>query len=175
MNEVLDTVQALMRGRGIGLQQLITAQLPLVDADADRVRQIMFNLLSNAVKFTEQGLISVSAQTLDEVNGEGRIQHFIAISVRDTGIGIPPELHEHIFTEFSQVHGRRSRARGTGLGLAIVKRLVEAHNGRIWVESSPGQGSTFIFTLPVAERIVERPHHDTEPLPIDLGQVVERL
>jgi two-component system sensor histidine kinase/response regulator len=175
MNEVIDTVQALMRGRGIQLQQMITSQIPAVDADADRVRQIMFNLLSNAVKFTERGTITVSAQAVDEVNAAGRIQQFVAISVRDTGIGIPPELHEHIFTEFSQVHGRRSRVRGTGLGLAIVKRLVEAHNGRIWVESTPGVGSTFIFTLPLAERADAQPKHDTGPLPIDLGQVVERL
>ncbi|NJM05635.1 HAMP domain-containing protein [Candidatus Gracilibacteria bacterium] len=174
MHEVIDTVQALMRGRGISLQQLVSPQTPLVEADADRLRQIMFNLLSNAVKFTEHGVITVSAHTIDEVNAHGRIQHFVVVNVRDTGIGIPPELHEHIFTEFSQVHGRRSRTRGTGLGLAIVKRLVEAHEGRIWLESSPGHGSTFSFTLPVASPAVQSPRDTTEPLPIALEDIAQR-
>jgi two-component system sensor histidine kinase/response regulator len=81
----------------------------------------------------------------------------VAISVADTGIGIPADRHAAIFQEFVQVHERRSPQRGTGLGLAIVRKLVEAQHGRIWVESAPGQGSMFTFTLPVA--VVPTPMH----------------
>ena len=80
---------------------------------------------------------------------------WIAISVADTGIGIAPEYVPLIFDEFRQVHGRRSRRKGSGLGLSISKRLVEAHGGSISVESTPGQGSTFTFTLPIRREVRE--------------------
>ncbi|NCC37503.1 MAG: ATP-binding protein, partial [Chloroflexia bacterium] len=125
--------------------------LPLVDADADRVRQILLNLLSNAVKFSHKGLVTVSAYCLDELNEDAQIEAMVAVRVTDTGIGIPKERLNDIFQEFVQIHGGQSRLSGTGLGLAITRRLVEAHHGRIWVESVPGFGSTFSFTLPVAQ------------------------
>jgi two-component system, sensor histidine kinase and response regulator len=158
-NEVTDTMQALLRGRTVVLKCGMPRDLPPLYADADRVRQILFNLLSNAVKFTEKGAIIVTAQTLEEIDSEGKIRSYVQINVRDTGIGIPPDQQEQIFEEFSQVHGRRSRMSGTGLGLSIVKRLVEAHNGRIWLKSAPGVGSTFSFTIPVyiphEQRLIE--------------------
>jgi two-component system sensor histidine kinase/response regulator len=149
VGEVVDTVQALLRERGVSLNHTIPADLPLVLADADRVRQILLNLLSNAVKFTERGTITVSASTLDELSESGAVQPYVVVSVRDTGIGIPADRQRDIFEEFVQIHGRRSRRRGTGLGLAIVRRLVEAHGGRIRVESVINEGSTFNFTLPI--------------------------
>jgi signal transduction histidine kinase len=79
--------------------------------------------------------------------GSLSIVPFLAISVQDTGLGIPPEQQRRVFEEFSQAHGQRSRAQGTGLGLAIVRRLVEMQGGSIWLESIPGEGSTFTFTL----------------------------
>jgi two-component system, sensor histidine kinase and response regulator len=148
-NEVVDTMQALLRGRSVAMKCGMSRDLPPIDADADRIRQILFNLLSNAVKFTERGAIIVTAHQIEEVDAHAKIRSYVQINVRDTGIGIPSDQQGQIFEEFSQVHGRRSRMGGTGLGLAIVKRLVEAHEGRIWVRSAPGVGSTFSFTIPV--------------------------
>jgi signal transduction histidine kinase len=113
-----------------------------IEADQRKVKQILFNLLTNAVKFTPSGgRVDVSASRAD---GE------IRISVKDSGIGIAPEDHERVFEEFRQVSaGRRVAAEGTGLGLALARRFVELHGGRLWVESAPGAGSTFTFSLPV--------------------------
>ncbi len=155
VTEVVDTIQALLRGRNILLRTVVPPDLPCVEADADRVRQIMLNLLSNAVKFTEEGSITISARTLEELGSDGQIRAYIAISVRDTGIGIPLELQGRVFEEFAQVHGRRSRVNGTGLGLSIARRLAEVHGGRIWMESMPGAGSTFTFTLPVLSQLMD--------------------
>jgi PAS domain S-box-containing protein len=114
--------------------------LPPVYADRDRVLQIFSNLLGNALKFTPSGgRIEVGAE---------RSGHQVCFWVRDTGQGIPPEHQIHIFNRFWQADQRDMR--GAGLGLAICKGLVEAHGGRIWVESTPGAGSTFRFTLPVS-------------------------
>lgn len=111
----------------------------ILRADLTRFKQIILNLLSNAVKFTpEDGRIGIQT-TQDNT--------FAYISVMDTGIGIAPEEQEAIFDEFHQVGAVKTQ--GTGLGLAITKKLVELHGGRIWVESEPGQGSRFTFTLPM--------------------------
>jgi signal transduction histidine kinase len=111
-----------------------------VVGDERRIRQVIFNLLSNAVKFTPAGgEVKVNAERVD---GE------IRISVRDTGPGISPEDQERIFQEFQQAEAGKEQREGTGLGLALSKRLVELHDGRIWVDSKPGNGSTFTFTLP---------------------------
>ncbi len=149
--EVCDTVQTLLRNRPVVLRMALPAALPEVAADSDRLRQILFNLLSNAIKFTERGTITVSGQLIDEVTEDGKVGRYVAISVSDTGIGIPIERQQDVFGEFVQIHGRRSRLGGTGLGLAITRKLVLAQGGRIWVDSTPGIGSTFTFTLPVAQ------------------------
>lgn len=150
--ETVDTVQGVLRSTNVGLRHTLPPALPLVLADADRVRQVLLNLLSNAVKFTERGTITVLATPLEEVCDDGRIGHFVVVRVIDTGVGIPPERHGDVFEEFVQIHGARSRVAGTGLGLAIARKLVEAHHGRIWIESAVGAGSTFSFTLPLAGR-----------------------
>ena len=110
-------------------------------ADRMRFKEILANLLSNAVKFTaEGGSVSVSA---------GSVGGWVAFSVTDTGIGIAPEEQASIFESFHQAGATTKGVReGTGLGLAITKRLVEMHGGRIWVESEPGRGSRFHYTLP---------------------------
>ena len=114
----------------------------LVEGDERRIRQVVFNLLSNAVKFTPRGgRVDVSAARVD---GEVRV------AVADTGPGISPDDQERIFEEFQQAKPPNGeRPEGTGLGLALSRSLVELHGGRIWVESEPGKGSTFTFTLPV--------------------------
>ena len=129
--------------KGVRLSLELAPDVDLVDGDERRLRQVVYNLLSNAVKFTPGGgSIDVASS---RVNGE------VQVSVTDTGPGIAPEDHERIFEEFQQTDVGVDQREGTGLGLALSKRLVELHGGRIWVESEPGQGSRFVFTLPIEQ------------------------
>ena len=113
--------------------------------DMQRLRQILGNLLSNAFKFTPKGYIELGYQLINENDTQ-----FARFYVMDSGIGIQKEMHEIIFERFRQVDDSRTRSfGGTGLGLAICKKLVSMMDGKIWVESEPGKGSTFYFTLPV--------------------------
>lgn len=118
-----------------------------VEADQDRIQQVITNLLENASKFSDRGSrIWVTCEP--ESSGNGR--PMMRVSVRDEGAGIPQEYLERIFERFSQVDSGETRSvGGSGLGLAISKEIVEHHGGRIWAESKPGQGATFFFTLPV--------------------------
>jgi signal transduction histidine kinase len=118
----------------------VASDLPSVLADRDLVLRVLTNLLDNAVKFTrKEGKITLAVESIgDEV----------MFTVSDTGIGIPPEYRHRIFDRFLRLENDDG-VRGTGLGLAFCKLAVEAHEGRIWVESEPGQGSRFKFTLPV--------------------------
>jgi CheY-like chemotaxis protein len=117
---------------------------PRLIGDSARLRQVLLNLVTNAVKFTETGAVSVTA-TYDA--GAGRLK----VSVRDTGVGVAPELADRLFKRFSQVDASSSRAfGGTGLGLAISKSLVEMMGGEIGARSTPGVGSTFWFEAPAA-------------------------
>jgi GAF domain-containing protein len=130
---------------GIALNLEVAPDVDLIEADPRKVKQVLFNLLSNAVKFTpDGGRVDVTAA---RANGD------IVVTVKDTGIGIAPEDHGRIFEEFQQARRQTERSReGTGLGLSLAKRFVELHGGRIWVQSQPGKGSTFTFTLPVRAR-----------------------
>ncbi|MFL5544814.1 MAG: PAS domain S-box protein [Gemmatimonadaceae bacterium] len=140
VNDTVDMLRPLAAGTGIMLDTALDDDLPCVVADVARIQQVLSNLVGNAVKFTPRnGRITVSAERID---GEVRF------GVIDTGPGIPAEQVPHIFGRFWQA--RASDRRGIGLGLAIAKGIVEAHNGRIWVESHVGLGSTFYFTLPSA-------------------------
>ena len=113
-----------------------------VKADSARLEQVMTNLITNAIRHTPPGgTVTVSSQVVDRQ---------AAISIKDTGEGINPADLEHIFERFYRAGESRARSEGgTGLGLSIVKQMVEAHGGKAWAESSPGQGATFSFTLPV--------------------------
>ena len=125
--------------RRIELTTELASDIGDVVADERKVRQVLFNLLANAVKFTgDDGRITVSAH--HDANE-------VVMTVRDTGIGIAPDEQTRIFEEFRQTAGGRPEE-GTGLGLALSRRMVELHGGRIWVESAPGSGSAFTFTLP---------------------------
>ncbi len=136
-----DMVADLFRGRPVHLVTEIEENLPALEIDPIRIRQVLLNLLANAARFTEQGQVLLRAERLE---GE------VLVSVHDTGPGIAEEKLAHLFEEFYQVdRSLRSTHQGTGLGLAISKRFVEAHEGRIWVESAQGTGSTFFFTLPI--------------------------
>jgi PAS domain S-box-containing protein len=138
INDTIDMLRPLATGSMIRLEANIDDDLPTVHADVARIQQVLSNLVGNAVKFTPRnGRVTVCAERID---GEVRF------GVIDTGPGIPPEQVPHIFGRFWQA--QTSDRRGIGLGLAIAKGIVEAHNGRIWVESHVGLGSTFYFTLP---------------------------
>lgn len=133
--------------RGIELSSDISASLPHAPADAARVAQVLSNLFANALKFTPKGgVVRLSAA---QVGSE------IVVSVADSGVGIAPENVGQVFNRFWQAN-RASRV-GAGLGLAIAKSIVEAHGGRIWVESTEGKGTTFQFTLPTAAEPTAEP------------------
>jgi signal transduction histidine kinase len=146
LREALERGVVMVRERasknGVALQLELDSSVDLVEGDERRIRQVVFNLLSNAVKFTPAGgRVEVSTARVD-----GEVQ----IAVCDTGPGIAAADQQRIFEEFQQARsGNGERPEGTGLGLALSKSLVELHGGRIWVESEPGKGSTFTFTLPV--------------------------
>lgn len=148
MSTVGDEIAASLRGqieeKGLSLELDIPESLPPIYGDRDRVTQILTNLIDNARQYTPSGgQITVSAQ----VKG-----NFLQVSVADTGIGIAPEDQEKIFDRFYRTdHPLVQEVAGTGLGLSIVKSFVEMHGGEIWVKSEPGRGSTFSFTLPLAE------------------------
>lgn len=151
MRSVTDTVLTVMMplaaGKPVQLRNEVPEQLPPVWGDEDRLQQILYNLVGNAVKFTDQGEIRISAVQ------EGPV---IVISVADTGIGIPRDKHEAIFRSFEQVDASDARAYGgAGLGLAITRNLVELHGGRISVESEPGSGAVFSFSVPAVHDHVE--------------------
>lgn len=148
---VIDQVMLLSRTlpgtKPIDLKQAIPHGLPFVNADENRLRQILQNLVGNAIKFTDRGFVEVAATTRPG---------FVEIRVRDSGIGIPEDKFEDIFTTFEQLDmGPSRRAPGTGLGLAITKQLVELQGGTISVHSAVGLGSTFVFTVPVADSAPE--------------------
>jgi signal transduction histidine kinase/CheY-like chemotaxis protein/HPt (histidine-containing phosphotransfer) domain-containing protein len=150
IEEALQLVAPTVVGTDIELTYALEDAVPrLVVGDAARLRQVLVNLLANAIKFTSAGEVgvTVSARRLEDLRRE---VHF---AVRDTGIGIPKDRFDRLFKVFSQVDVSTTRRYGgTGLGLAISKRLSELMGGRIWVESDPGQGSTFHFTI-VADEV----------------------
>ena len=146
-------------GKSIQIEVEVPEQIPAVYGDPEKIEQILTNIIGNSIKFTaEGGKILITAKLLSPEK-EGGPRHTVAVYVKDTGIGIPPEHLEPIFEKFHQVEGSLHRSvSGTGLGLAITKGLVEAHQGKIWVESEVGKGSTFTFTLPISEGERREPH-----------------
>jgi two-component system, sensor histidine kinase and response regulator len=141
----LKTLAVRAHQKGLELHCEVDAAVPdTVSGDSSRLRQIVLNLVGNALKFTEKGEVKLSVQTESE-NAKGPNLHF---TVSDTGIGIPPEKHSHIFKAFSQADSSTTRKfGGTGLGLTISTRLVDMMGGKMWVESEVGKGSRFHFTL----------------------------
>lgn len=121
----------------------LPAEMPRVMADPRRIRQVLMNLIGNAIKYTKRGQITVACEVED---------HHIVVSVSDQGEGIPPEYLDKVFERFFQIDGASTRrVGGSGLGLSISRGIIEAHRGKIWAESVLGQGSTFRFTLPLAD------------------------
>ena len=137
----MGATESLAATKKLAFKTEVAKGLPYGVGDEQRLTQVLLNLVANAIKFTDSGEVRIAARA---ANG-----HF-ALSVSDTGPGIPAEECERIFEKFRQVDSSNTRAKGgTGLGLAIARKIVEMHGGRIWVESTLGQGSTFRLELPV--------------------------
>ena len=146
VDEAIGVVQPLIKKKHLRAEINVPSDLPLVYCDRTRIRQALLNLLSNATRFTDQGEVSVCVEHKDT---------YIVISVSDTGPGIPAQDRERIFTPFCQGSQTLWRDKGgSGLGLSISKQFVELHGGRIWFESTLGEGTTFSFDLPVSEPLV---------------------
>lgn len=140
---VLRINQLLIQGKDVQLVNTMPVDLPPVLADEGRLQQILHNLVGNAVKYTDRGTVTVHARVARQQ---------VEISVTDTGIGIPPEEQQSIFQSFQQAGETVEPALdGMGLGLSITRQLVKLHGGEIWLESKPGMGSAFYFTLPLSD------------------------
>ncbi len=153
LREVVEGSAMMLRERAIkqriALSVEIEPDLPPIEADERKVKQVLFNLLSNAVKFTSTGgRIDVRARRMDDE---------IRVSVRDTGLGIAPEDQARIFEEFQQTRTGARTEESTGLGLTLAKRFMELHGGRLWVDSELGKGSTFTFALPLRPTVRSEP------------------
>ncbi len=146
-------MQPLARKKNITLECIPDKSLPKITMDARRIDQVLMNLLTNAVKFTKEGgRITVRSQKTEIVDDLPQQLRAVSVSVADTGEGIGPEELHLVFDKYKQTKtGRLSQHKGTGLGLAICKSIVEAHEGKIWVESVVGQGTTFTFAIPIGD------------------------
>jgi two-component system, sensor histidine kinase ChiS len=187
MREITDIVlrfcQPLIGHKELQLINSIPSEFPPANADENRVQQILHNLVSNAIKFTDKGVVKISAQICDyaplsnenaqdaeiaEKNDKNLSNHstplkYLTITVSDTGWGIPSDKTQKIFDFFEQLN-HNSTLNGTGLGLAITKQLVELHGGKIWLESTEGVGSHFLFTLPISEPLATFAEDHKQPV-----------
>jgi two-component system sensor histidine kinase GlrK len=141
LDQVLKEMEPFLLAKKIALSKQIPGELPMLRLDSERILQTLRNLIGNAVKFTpEGGQVRVSAKPLERG---------IEVSVSDTGPGIPKEDLTTIFEKFRQGPSKSPlEMKGTGIGLALAKWIITSHGGKIWAESEPGQGSTFVFVLP---------------------------
>jgi len=147
--DVLLILEESMEQNGVTLENKLQSLRPnyIVEADYDRLKQVLINLISNAIKFKQAGR-SLRIQIDAEKNGKELI-----FSVSDNGIGIPNELHQSIFEQFKQGQmPSRDKPKGSGLGLAICKQIIEQHRGHIWLSSQPNFGSTFYFSIPLTTK-----------------------
>jgi len=165
VDEAIERLRASIQQRRINLVQNLAISLPPIEADRDKIVRVLQNLIDNAVKFSpERGMVTIGGRYLalaSHVAGdvhpdlpfalpEMEAGEWLIYWVRDEGPGIPPQYHARIFEKFGQVQQQKSR--GTGLGLTFCKLAVEAHKGKIWLQSREGLGSTFAFALPVRQR-----------------------
>ncbi len=146
-DETMMLLSSIASKKNIVLSTSVGQELTTVHADLGKFKQILYNLMSNAIKFTPKGgSVTIDAQ---------RVGDMILIAVSDTGIGISKEEQDTLFKPFVQIDSSTSRKyQGTGLGLSLVKQFVEMHGGRVWIESEPDRGSTFIFTIPIKKDII---------------------
>ncbi len=147
VQNVLTNFQYLLKERKIELINKEDLELTTFSFDPLRISQVLNNLLSNAIKFSNpNGKITIATGIYE------KDPNFVMISISDTGIGISEEDIPKLFKRFQQVGSSEKKIAGTGLGLALCKEIVELHQGKIWVESTKGQGSTFLFLLPMQSK-----------------------
>jgi light-regulated signal transduction histidine kinase (bacteriophytochrome) len=139
VRSALESLQITLREERVDVR--VPRPLPAVTCDRVRVAEVFHNLIANAVKYNDKPQKWVEVGVREAAAGPP------VLYVRDNGIGIPPKHHQAVFRIFKRLHGRDKYGGGTGAGLTIVKKIVERHGGRIWVESTPGEGTTFFFTL----------------------------
>jgi signal transduction histidine kinase len=141
VHTVYGAVEPLATSKNLRLKLELPKDLPMAHGDERRLIQVLLNLVGNAVKFTDTGEVAIRASIADGS---------FTVAVHDTGPGIAEKDQARIFEEFQQADLSITKQKsGSGLGLAIAKRIIEMHGGRIWVESEPGLGSTFSFTVPI--------------------------
>ena len=146
---VYSAVEPLAANKSLAFKVEMAPDLPSGRGDERRLTQVLLNLVGNAIKFTDQGAVTIKASAQ---NGD------YTLAVADTGPGISEADQSKLFQEFQQADNSITKAKGgTGLGLAISKRIIEMHGGKIWVESRPGQGSTFSLKLPIQVEQARQP------------------
>ncbi|MGD8402027.1 MAG: GAF domain-containing protein [Anaerolineales bacterium] len=159
ISSVMSTAAGLVKDKPIKLVSVIAEDLPMVKADAMRIRQVLINFLSNAAKFTDEGEILIKADLEETEKG----QQEVMIKVIDSGPGIAKEDQAKLFQPFSQVDASLTRkVGGSGLGLSICNHLIKMHNGQIGVQSAVGEGSTFYFSIPILQKKSTAQSQDTE-------------
>lgn len=152
LTDTIDIASGLFRGQAIQLELVVEPDLPAIEIDRTRIRQVVLNIFGNAQRYVKKGTVKIEAK---------RRKSDILISISDTGPGIPEEKIPHLFEEFYQADSSiRRQDGGVGLGLAISKRFIEAHGGTIWAESELGVGSTFYFTIPIVSRLFH--YHESQ-------------
>ena len=146
----IEEMELTASDNGITITSIIASDFPRVYADGTRIQQVLRNLISNALRFTPSGgSVTISASVFEDTTPDGEARKSFVVQVRDTGSGIAPEYQQRIFERFYQIPlDHAGRTSGQGLGLAIVKMIVELHGGQVRVESNPGEGSAFTFTIP---------------------------
>jgi PAS domain S-box-containing protein len=150
INNAVLVTRPLFEKSKLNLVTDVAPELPRVFCDRDRVTQVFTNLFGNAVKFTPEGG-QVALKVWAAPDNDPSVRRMVTVSIQDTGIGIAPENHTRIFENFGQVGDvLKDRPKGTGLGLPISKKIIEGFGGKMWIESALGKGTTFLFTLPVA-------------------------
>ncbi len=157
VSAAVDGTQSLLLQKDLSIEVELDSPLPVIWNDRDRLVQVVTNLLSNSIKFTRRGgNIWIRAKRSSDVESDG-LGERLEVCVSDTGVGIPESEHENIFKKFKQVSETLTdKPTGSGLGLPICRQIVEYVGGRMWVESTPGRGSSFYFTVPVAAKEQER-------------------
>lgn len=149
LQALVEDIVTTLRGRleETRTEVRIPRRLPKVRCDVLRVREALANLISNAAKYNDKPERWVEIGFTDEALPPGKAEACLALYVRDNGIGIPAKHHKAVFEMFRRLHSHDAYGGGTGVGLAIVQRVIERHGGQVWLESTPGDGSTFFFTL----------------------------
>ena len=156
LNELLESefehYKILVKEKNIKLEKNLDPNIPLLAFDKFRIEQVIRNYMSNAIKFTpKEGTITISTKLVKHKNDDkSDFDLFVKAAVKDTGVGIASEELGKVFNKYEQTEaGKDATLKGTGLGLAICREIIDLHKGEVWVESKPGQGSTFGFTLPI--------------------------